>query len=324
VRAFRAIEEHSMQPARSAARRDDPFEVRPFAASLGAEVDCGDLRTITGETFARLHAAWLDHLVLLVRGQHFTEPRDLLAFGRRFGELERAPGLVKGQKPKDPDLLELAIVSNIREDGRPIGVLGDGEAVWHTDSSFYEVPPGASILYSVEIPPVGGDTGFANMYQAHDELPAALRARIAGRTIKNDLVHNTGGQTRDGYEEGGDIRHTPGPSHPIVRTHPETGCSALYLGRRPYAYVNGLPVEESERLLDEVWAHATRPAYTWHHQWRVGDVIIWDNRCVLHRRDGFDPAARRLMYRTYVKGTRPFEAPDAATRPPHPRSRAAA
>jgi len=310
-----------MDTAQTVPAQELTFQVRAFDSALGAEVVCGDLRTISDEDFERLHRAWLDHLVLLVRGQDFSRPHDLLAFGRRFGELERAPGLVKGQKPKDPDLLELAIVSNIRENGQSIGVLGDGEAVWHTDSSFYEVPPAASILYAVEIPPVGGNTGFANMYRAHDAMPPSLRARVKGGTIKNDLVHNTGGQIRDGYEEGGDIRFTPGPSHPIVRTHPETGCNALYLGRRPYAYVNGLSIEDSERLLDELWAHATQAAFTWEHVWRVGDVIIWDNRCVLHRRDSFDPATRRLMYRTYVKGTRPVELPEATSRPPHPRGR---
>lgn len=314
-----------MQPlARSEDADNSTFDVRPFDAALGAEVNCGDLRTISDATFARLHRAWLDNLVLLIRGQDLSKPPDLLAFGRRFGQLERAPGLVKGQKPKDPDLLELAIVSNIKEDGKSIGVLGDGEAVWHTDSSFYEVPPSASILHSLEIPPVGGNTGFANMYRAHDAMPSTLRERVKGRTIKNDVVHNTGGQIRDGYEEGGDIRFTPGPSHGIVRTHPETGYNTLYIGRRPYAYVNGLSIEESDQLLDEVWAHATQEAFICHHVWRVGDVIIWDNRCVLHRRDAFDPAERRLMYRTYVKGTRPFEAPEAAQRPPHPRGRASA
>jgi taurine dioxygenase len=308
-----------MLAPRAAPAHDPTFEVHPFSSALGAEVICGDLRTISNDAFQRLHRAWLDHLVLLIRGQDFSRPHDLLAFGRRFGELEHAPGLIKGQKPKDPDLLELAIVSNIKENGQAIGVLGDGEAVWHTDSSFYEVPPSASILYAVEIPPAGGNTSFANMYLAYDRMPESLRGRVQGRTIKNDVVHNTGGQIRDGYEEGGDIRFTPGPSHPIVRTHPETGCNTLYLGRRPYAYVNGLSIEESERLLEDLWAHATRATFTWEHVWREGDVIIWDNRCVLHRRDSFDPASRRLMYRTYVKGSRPVERTDAAACPPHPR-----
>jgi taurine dioxygenase len=310
-----------MESLQTAPAQDAAFEVRPFDAALGAEVVCSDLRTISDDVFRRLHRAWLDHLVLLIRGQDFSQPHDLLAFGRRFGELERAPGVVKGQKPKDPALPDLAIVSNIKENGQSIGVLGDGEAVWHTDSSFYEVPPSASILYAVEIPPAGGNTSFANMYLAHDAMPESLRANVNGRTIKNDVVHNTGGQIREGYEEGGDIRFTPGPSHPIVRTHPETGYNTLYLGRRPYAYVNGLPVEESERLLDALWAHATQASFTWEHVWRVGDVIIWDNRCVLHRREAFDPASRRLMYRTYVRGSRPVELAEAATRAPHPRGR---
>lgn len=306
-------------PKASTAELEPAFEIFRFNAALGAEVRCGDLRTISQDTFACLHRAWLDNLVLLIRGQDLSNPQDLLAFGRRFGELERAPGLVKGQKLKDPNLLELAIVSNIKDEGAPIGVLGDGEAVWHTDSSFYEVPPGASILHSLEIPPVGGNTEFANMYQAYDAMSAALRERVRGRTIKNDVVHNTGGQIRDGYEDGMDIRTSPGPSHPIVRTHPDTGYNTLYLGRRPYAYVNGLTVGESERLLDDMWSHATQAAFTWHHVWKVGDVIIWDNRCVLHRRDSFDPNARRLMYRTYVKGTRPVEMPEAAAHSAHPR-----
>lgn len=299
----------------------ETFEVHPLGAALGAEVRCGDLRTISAENFARLHLAWLENLVLLIRDQNLSNPQDLLAFGRRFGPLERAPGLVKGQKPKDPALLELAIVSNIREDGRAIGVLGDGEAVWHTDSSFYEVPPAGSILHALEIPPVGGNTGFANMYAACDAMSAALRERVRGRSIKNDLAHNTGGQIRDGYEGViDDVRTSPGVSHPIVRTHPQTGYNALYLGRRPYAYVNGLTIEESDQLLDDLWTHATQPQFTWTHEWRVGDVIIWDNRCTLHRRDSFDPNARRLMYRTYCKGTRPVELPAAAQRPRHPRA----
>lgn len=298
------------------------FELRPLGAALGAEVHCGDLRTISDENFARLHLAWLENLVLLIRGQDLSNPQNLLAFGRRFGPLERAPGIVKGQKPKDPNLLELAIVSNIKEGEQAIGVLGDGEAVWHTDSSFYEVPPAGSILHALEIPPVGGNTGFANMYAACDAMPAALRERARGRTIKNDLAHNTGGQIREGFEGViDDVRTSPGVSHPIVRTHPETGYNSLYLGRRPFAYVNGLSIEDSDQMLEELWTHATQPQFTWTHEWRVGDVIIWDNRCTLHRRDSFDPNARRLMYRTYCKGTRPVALPEAAQRPRHPRAR---
>jgi len=295
------------------------FKVSPLEATLGAEVECGDLQTISDDTFEQLHGVWLDHLVLLIRGQDFSDPLTLLEFGRRFGPLERAPDIATGQKPKESHLLDLAIISNIKENNAPIGGLGDGEAVWHTDSSFFEVPPSASILHSIEIPPVGGNTGFANMYLAYDTMPASLRKRARGLKIKNDVAHTTGGAIREGYEKATDIRTSPGPTHPIIRTHPETGFNTMYLGRRPYSYIPGLPLEESEQLLDELWAHATQEHLTWHHEWRVGDVIIWDNRCVMHRRDSFDPQARRLLYRTCVKGTPTVELAKASQRQPHPR-----
>lgn len=297
--------------------------VRRLGAALAAEVQCGDLRTISDETFNQLHRAWLDNLVLLIRGQDFSDPLDLLAFGRRFGPLERAPDVARGQKPKEPHLLDLAIISNIKENNVPIGGLGDGEAVWHTDSSFFEVPPSASILHSIEIPPAGGNTGFANMYVAYDTMPVSLLERVLGLKIKNDVAHTTAGAIRQGYEKATDIRTSPGPSHPIVRTHPETGYNAMYLGRRPYSYIPGLPLEQSESLLDELWAHATQQRFTWVHEWQVGDVIIWDNRCVMHRRDSFDPSSRRLMYRTCVQGSVTAEMPEAAERPPHPRGQMA-
>jgi taurine dioxygenase len=264
-------------------------------------VECGDVKTLEAETFAEVHRAFLDNLVLLIRGQQLAVA-DLLAFGRRFGELTPGAPVHIGQKPRDEKYPELAIISNVIENGVAIGGLGDGEAVWHTDSSFSDVPPSLSVLYSVEIPPAGGDTGFANMYLALETLPAALRAQIAHKTIKHDKRYTSGGQLRPGFLAEQDLRESPGPSHPIVRKHPETGRSALYLGRRPHAYVNGLPLAESEALLDALWAHATKPEFTWHHQWQLGDILIWDNRCAMHRRDALDPKTRRIMHRTQCRG----------------------
>ncbi|MFO0522341.1 MAG: TauD/TfdA dioxygenase family protein [bacterium] len=278
------------------------ISVRPVSPAICAEVDCGDVKQLDADTFAEVHRAFLDHLVLLIRGQSLTVP-DLLAFGRRFGPLSGGAPVHIGQKPRDDTYPELVIISNVVENGIAIGSLGDGEAVWHTDSSFSDVPPSCSILYSVEIPPTGGDTGFANMYAALDALPTALRARIAGLTIKHDKRYTSGGQLREGYLAEQDLRESPGPSHPIIRRHPETGRSALYLGRRPNAYVNGLSIAESEALLDELWSYAIAPGLTWHHQWRLGDILIWDNRCAMHRRDSIDPATRRIMHRTQCKGT---------------------
>jgi taurine dioxygenase len=206
----------------SSTTRSRPFSAQSFNAALGAEVDCGDVKTLDDETFFRVHQAFLDNLVLRIRGQTLTIA-ELLAFGRRFGELTKGAPVHIGQKPRDERYPELAIISNVIEDGLAIGGLGDGEAVWHTDSSFNEVPPAVSILYSVELPPAGGDTGFANMYLALETLPASLRARIAGKSIKHDKRFTAGGQLRPGYDANQDLRESPGPSHAIVRKHPETG-----------------------------------------------------------------------------------------------------
>ena len=158
------------------------------------------------------------------------------------------------------------------------------------------------------------------MYLALEMLPEALRSRIHGLTIKSDMTYNSGGQLRRGLTPPADVISAPGPSHPIVRTHPETGHNTLYLGRRPNAYVNGLPVEQSETLLNALWSHATQEAFTYHHEWRVGDVLIWDNRCTMHHRNPFDPQSRRVMHRTTVKGSRPYYSGEAEKMPPHPRS----
>ncbi len=275
------------------------IDVLPFQAPIGAEVRCGDLRALDDETFKAVHRAFLDNLVLLIRGQQLNDD-ELVNFGRRFGEPTAAAPVHVGQKPRERP--EIAIISNVVENGMAIGGLGDGEAVWHSDSSFTPMPPSLSILHSIELPPSGGDTGFSNMYRALETMPAALRMRVVGKTIKNDLRYTSGGQLRPGYTGQEDIRTAPGPSHPIIRKHEETGHHALYLGRRPYSYINGLSLEASEALLDEVWAHATKPELTWSHQWKLGDVLIWDNRCAMHRRDAFDPQSRRIMHRTQCKG----------------------
>jgi taurine dioxygenase len=149
--------------------------------------------------------------------------------------------------------------------------------------------------------------GFANMYLAYEELPRELRERVRGRTIKHQASHTSTGQRRPGYQDiaSDDPRDLPGAVHPIVRTHPETGRKALYLGRRFGSYVPPLSLEESEALLDELWDHATRPALAWTQKWQVGDLIFWDNRCTMHRRDGFAGQGRRRMHRLMTKGERP-------------------
>jgi taurine dioxygenase len=278
--------------------------VLPTGGGLGAEIAGVDLRAIDDAGFAALRAAWVEHAVLLIRGQVLSDD-DLVAFSRRFGTLDWAPVQETGRRFVEGKP-EIYVVSNVIENGVAIGSLGAGEAVWHTDMSYLADPPMASMLYALEVPGNGGNTGFLNMYRAYDALPAPLKARIAGLRIKHDGTYNSGGYLREGVAATDDPRTSPGAVHPLVCTHPESQKRCLYLGRRRNAYIIGLELAQSEALLDELWSYATQDAFTWYNSWRVGDLVLWDNRCTMHRRDPFDPQARRIMHRTQIKGaTRP-------------------
>lgn len=281
-------------------RSSEPLDVRPTTGGLGAEVRDIDLRTLSDDSFAAIHAAWLQNLVLLFRNQDLT-PADLIAFSRRLGALDHAPIQETGRRFVG-GMPELYVVSNVVENGEPIGSLGNGEAVWHTDMSYVEQPPKASALYALEVPPTGGNTSFINMYALYDSLPDALKQRIAGRRVKHDGTYNSGGYVRQGVIPSDDPREAPGALHPLVYTHPETGRPALYLGRRRNAYIEGLDLAESEALLDDLWSHVDQAALTWTNVWQVGDLVLWDNRCTMHRRDPFNPNTRRVMHRTQIKG----------------------
>lgn len=276
----------------------------PSGGALGADVEGVDLaRPFDAATLDLVRRSWLDHLVLRFRGQRMDD-RQLMAFSRQFGELDRAP-IGTAQDTWSPEAY-VTVISNVLVDGKPVGGLGAYEAEWHTDMSYNELPPTASVLYALEVPPAGGDTGFCNMYRAYETLPEALRRRVDGLACAHDASRNSAGELRRGFADVTDPRETPGARHPLVRTHPETGRKALFLGRRRNAYVVGLPLEESEALLDRLWAHATQAAFVWTQRWRVGDAVMWDNRCAMHRRDSFDPASRRLMRRTQLVGDRPY------------------
>jgi taurine dioxygenase len=280
-----------------------PRRGAPGAPRLGAEVTGVDLRAIDDKMFASIHQAWIDHQVLLFRGQSLTD-QDLIAFSRRLGDLDHAPIQENGQRIAN-GLPEIYVVSNVIENGVEIGSLGYGEAVWHTDMSYLPAPPKASMLYALEIPPSGGDTSFVDMYAAFEALPDALRRRAIGLRVKHDGTYNSGGYVRQGVTPTDDPRQAPGMMHPLVCTHPESGRRMLYLGRRRMAWLEGLDLGESDTLLDEIWKHATQSRFVWTHQWRVGDLVLWDNRCTMHRRDPFDANTRRIMHRTQVKGSAP-------------------
>jgi len=271
------------------------IEVVPASPAIGAEV-CGVVlaRPLGDDAFGRIRDAWHSHLVLLFRGQRLDDAA-LVRFTSRFGELELAPPF-QGRRFVE-DFPEVMIISNVKVDGRDLGSLGNLEAFWHSDLNFVDEPPAGSFLHAHEVPPSGGDTGFANMYLAYETLPDELRVRVTGRRLRHDARFNSAGYLRE--------VQVSDAVHPIVRTHPETGRKSLYLGRRANAKVEGLAADDSDALLDALWAHATAPRFTWHHQWREGDLLMWDNRCTLHRRDSFDDSCRRIMHRTQSRGTRP-------------------
>ena len=270
--------------------------VVPAGGALGADIIGVDLsRPLDDGAFKAVEAAWHRHLVLRFRGQRLDDP-GLLAFARRFGALDKAPVHAVNDADHDP-YPEITVMSNIKVDGKPIGNLGHYEAEWHTDMSYNETTPIGSLLYSLEVPPEGGDTGFSNMYRALETLPPDLKRAIVGRSCKHDSSRNSAGELRKGYTDVTDPRDAPGAVHPIIRTHPAT---------RRNACIVGLPLDESEDLLNRLWAHAGKPEFAWYQKWKVGDLIMWDNRCAMHRRDAFDPASRRLMHRTQIKGDKPF------------------
>jgi taurine dioxygenase len=278
--------------------------VRPTGAALAADIEGVDLAgTLTPETIAAIERAWGDHLVLRFRDQKLSDD-DLMHFSRQFGELDWAPVAATNDAPEGRAYV--MVVSNVVENGQAIGQLGAYEALWHTDMSYIAEPPMASALYSLEAPPSGGDTGFSNMYLALETLPADLRRAVEGKTCIHDASRNSAGELRRGFVDAPDATQTVGAEHPIVRTHPATGRKALFLGRRRNAYIRGLSLADSEALLDALWAHASKDEFTWYQKWHAGDLILWDNRCVMHRRDAFDPATRRVMHRTQIKGDRPY------------------
>lgn len=276
------------------------LEVKPMTKTFVADITGMDVRHLSDEAFEQLYAAWLGYGVLRLRNQRIDEDQ-LQAFSARFGPLEEIPfGRISEADKAKVKNRYVTQLSNILVDGKPIGGLGNAEAAWHSDMTYVETPPPASVLLGVEIPPAGGDTYFADQYAAYEALPEDLRARVADLTIKHDAAHTSIGKLRPGFDSFDDPRDAPGAIHPILHIHEETGRKALYLGRREWAYIPGLSLEESESLLDELWSYAALPAIVWQQKWQPYDLIIWDNRRVLHRRDDFDPQSRRLMKRCQV------------------------
>ena len=276
------------------------MKISALTANFVAEIEDINLSAINGSEFEQLYTAWLKCGVLRIRNQQLDDAQ-LQTFSKRFGPLEEAPfgRMSEADKAKIKNRY-ITTLSNITVDGKPIGGLGNSEATWHSDMTYIENPPPASLLLGIEIPDEGGDTHFANQYAALDALPGKLRNRISQLTLKHNAAHTSIGKLRTGYEPFDDPRQAPGAIHPLIKTHSESGKPALFLGRREWAYIPGLSVPESEALLDEIWSYAALAENTWTQKWQPMDLIIWDNRCVMHRRDGFDDNSRRYMRRCQV------------------------
>ena len=276
------------------------MRVEQVGQSFVAEAMDVDLGRISDSEFQVLYKAWLEFGVLRIRGQSLNDG-ELQRFSNRFGPLEEIPyGKISEEEKQKIKNRYVTVISNIEVDGKPIGGLGNKEATWHSDMTYIEDPPPASILMSLEVPELGGDTHFSDQKAAYLSLPNELVSRIENLSIKHNAAHTSVGDLRRGFDPIKDPREAPGAIHPIVRTHDETEEKVLYLGRRELAYVVGFALEESEQLLNEVWRYAAMSENVWTQQWEIGDVIIWDNRRVLHRRDGFDQSQRRLMKRCQV------------------------
>lgn len=273
------------------------FSIHPTGAALGAEIRDIDLSApIDSETFAAFRAAWLDHLVLVFRGQDITE-EDQIRFAGNFGETVGA----RSKDRTDGGDRRLMIISNIRENGEPVGLLPDGELMFHSDSVFLDKPLMGAMLYAEEIPSTGGNTMFANMYDAFDSLPDTVQNRLTGLQAVNVFDYET--QVRTGRF---DRAKSPHATHPAVRTHPETGRRALYVNRLMTEEFVGLDAAESDTLLETALSHAENMDHVYEHVWQTGDLVMWDNRCTQHARRNFPGNERRLLRRIGLEGDVPY------------------
>jgi taurine dioxygenase len=270
--------------------------VRPLSPALGAEILGVDLREELDErAFAQIGEAWHRHLVILLRDQELSET-DEVRFAERFG-----PPAVIHTKEFVRNHPAVMLISNIREDGKPIGALPDGEMQFHSDQCHQERPAMASLLYAIEVPSKGGNTLFANQYKAYETLPEAIKRRIDGRKALNAYDYRTAAMKRGTQLAEG----VPCYAHPVVRTHPATGRKALYVNRLMTVRIEGMPEPESDELLNLLFDHQERREFVYEHVWRPGDLLMWDNRCVLHARTDFSPDERRLMRRVTILGEKP-------------------
>jgi taurine dioxygenase len=276
-------------------RRPAAFTVRQLSPALGAEILGVDLRRpIDDGLKQKFLDAWHQHLVILLRNQTLDEDTQV-----RFAETFGPPAKITSGRSFSVKHPSVMLISNIRENGKPIGALPDGEMHFHTDQCHQEIPAKASMLYAIEIPSKGGNTLFANAYTAYATLPEVTKHRIAGRRALNAYDKDSTQRTAS-YDNAGSSYW-----HPVVRTHPATGRKALYVNRLMTREIEGLPREESDAILQELFDHQEQSTFVYEHVWRPGDILMWDNRCTLHARTDFSAGERRLLRRVTILGEKP-------------------
>jgi taurine dioxygenase len=275
----------------------DALHARPLSPALGAEIVGVDLsQPMSDELFEKILQCWHDNVVVLFRAQHLSEA-DQVRFAERFGPL--ALSHTRRYTTANPAVM---LISNIRENGKQIGALPDGEMQFHSDQCYQEKPAMASMLYAIEVPSVGGNTLFANAYAAYETLSDDIKCRLDGLKAMHAYDYDNASMKRGTTIKDG----VPHFAHPLVRTHPATGRKALYVNRLMTIAVEGLPEAESDELLNILFKHQENPAFVYEHVWRVDDLLMWDNRCALHARTDFPNDERRLMRRVTVLGERPI------------------
>lgn len=298
------------------------MRIAPLPYSLGAEILDLDLtKPTSAEDTINLIKAYNFHMLLLFRNQMINDDH-LINLAKLFGEIKLPPAAhERASIQKSNTREEITVVSNVKIDGIPIGELGDGEVIWHSDYSFKEVIGGMRVLHGIKIPPsiAGGKTEFSNMYLAFDELSIDLKNYVYSKKIKHDIAYDTNRALRIGAKPIDDPRKGTGPIHPIVSSHPETNCNSLFLGRRLAHYVIGESLTNSEKVLDTLWEHSTQEKYIYRHEWQQNDVVLWDNRCTIHRRTPFDASYDRILHAAQVEGHKPYESIDSRNLLPHPR-----
>jgi taurine dioxygenase len=275
------------------------FEVVPLSQHIGAEIRGLDMsKPLDSATIKAIYQTWLDHTVIIFRGQNLTQEDHLQAtsyFGTQ-GHIRRPPKYFPpGFDRVAPGIM---FISNIRENGEPIGALPDGEMMFHHDMIHSDIPDKGTLLYSIEIPSSGGNTLFASGYAAYETMDPALRAKIEGRMAQH---HYNYGSTQKGDGKGTEAYSRA--MHPAVRTHEETGRKSLYVNRLMTVGLEGMSDEEAAPILEAVFDHCEKPEFVYSHKWRVGDLLLWDNRCSSHAREDFPANERRLMLRTTVQAS---------------------